>query len=81
MYYARIRFSGLSSLVWKEVTGHGCKWNSDNLRSLYYDMHMLARITLRELRDTPHSNMKITFRLYNEYGETIGDRFYYGNPA
>lgn len=77
MYKARIRFSGLSSSVFTNTTGFESVYYNETLRILYKDMCSLAKLIKRnKSKFNLPDGIRITFRLYNEYGETIGDRFY-----
>ena len=78
MYKARIRFSGLSSEVFSYTTHLRSINYSESLRNLYKDMSSLARF-IRRNKSKYHipEDVKITFRLYTENWETIGDRFYF----
>ena len=78
MYKARIRFSGLSASVFTYTTGLGTVYYNESLKSLYKDMSSIARLIKRNLDNYRlPKDIRITFRIYTEKWEVIGDRFYF----
>ena len=78
MYKAILRFSELSDSVFYYAIGFKTVWYDESVRSLYKDMSSLARLIKRnKYKYNLPKDIKITFRLYTENWETIGDRFYF----
>lgn len=78
MYKARIRFSCMSSRVFTNTTGFESVYYNESVKNLYKDMSSLAKLIKRNMSKykLPYDTC-LTFRIYNEFDETIGDRFYF----